>query len=168
MTAAATRRSRFLRALVGARPRGFVLLLVPTILALAIDVALRGRELAGFPCRSVLIYFSSVLLSAGLWILPLALATRLFVPQPGRIPPLARRAGLALFFGVGVLPLTTLSYAGQVLYHRVFHLYMGRDSVRLGIALRDTVRVWFLGWASTSFSEAMLLAGLAMTLAIAC
>jgi len=38
-----------------------------------------------------------------------------------------------------VLPFATLCYGGQALYYRVFHAYVGRDTVRLGIELRGEV-----------------------------
>ena len=50
------------------------------------------------------------------------------------------RAATVAVFGLWVLPFATCSYGGQALYHRVFHAYVGRDTVRLGVALRGTVR----------------------------
>jgi hypothetical protein len=53
-------------------------------------------------------------------------------------------------------------FAGQGLYYRVFHYYMGRDTVRLGIALRGTLGAWLASWgASVALMAVVGLAGTA-------
>jgi glucan phosphoethanolaminetransferase (alkaline phosphatase superfamily) len=118
---------------------------------------LRAREIAGFALQGKAIYGSSLLISAAFWVLPLWFGSKLLAAG-GRRRGLAR-AGLALFLALWVLPFATFCYAGQILYHRVFHSYMGRDTLRLGIALRGTVRDWFAAWGSPLLLSGMLLVG---------
>ena len=148
---------------MGDRPRALLLFLLPTGLALAIDLALRGGALAAYALQGKAIYLSSMLVSAALWALPLSVTAEL-VATAGPARP-ARRVALAALLGLWVLPFATLGYGGQVLYYRVFHSYMGRDTLRLGIALRGTVRDWFAAWGGPSLLAAMLAAGVALTYA---
>jgi len=66
------------RALVGKSPRSLRFLLVPTLLAVAMDVILRGGTLLGYALQAKAIYGSSLLIGAALWALPLWCAARLF------------------------------------------------------------------------------------------
>ena len=130
------------RALGSDTPRALGVLLAPTALAFVIDVLTRGRSLAeviGSPT-----YAASVLLSAGLWALPLWLVARLSRarPRPG-LRGAVSRGGLSLLFLGWLMPLCIFAFAGQALYHRVFHAYMARDTVRFGIAQRAIVGAWF-------------------------
>lgn len=124
------------------RPRALGVFLAPTALSFVIDVLTRGRslvEVIGSPT-----YAASVLLSAGLWVLPLWLAAWLLRvrARPG-LRGAASRGGLSLLFFAWLMPLCIFAFAGQALYHRVFHAYMARDTVRFGIAQRAIVGAWF-------------------------
>jgi hypothetical protein len=161
-------RARLKRALLGDDPRALLLLLVPTALALVLDLALRGRVIVGYALQGKAIYGSSLLISAGFWVLPLWCASRLYawrdVANVRR--RFAARAGLALFFALWVLPLTTFCFGGQTLYHRVVHAYMGRDTVRLGFALRGTVADWFNAWGSSLALAGMMISGFAIAFGV--
>jgi glucan phosphoethanolaminetransferase (alkaline phosphatase superfamily) len=147
---------RLRRFILGDRPRAVLRFVVPTLLAIALDVALRGRSLLVFPPREWLNYFGSSLASAGFWGGPLWLASRLL--PAGRWPA---RVLLGLFAVLFVLPLATFSFGGQLLYFRVFHAYMARDTVRLGIALRGTLGAWMASWGASIVL--MLVLGVAAT-----
>jgi hypothetical protein len=154
------RAARVMRALFGERPRALVLVVAPTLLAIALDFALRARALIVYPPKEALNYFGSSLASAGFWAGPLWLTSRLFLVREGR-SRLAARVALGAFYGLFVLPLAIFCYGGQALYHGVFHAYMARDTVRLGIALRGTLGAWLSAWGGSAF--AMVLAGLVTT-----
>jgi hypothetical protein len=160
---------RWKRALLGEHPRALLLLLAPTALALVVDVLLRGGVLIGYAPQGRAIYGSSLLISAGFWVLPLWCAARMYalrdVADARR--RFAVRAGFFLFFAAWVLPIVTFSYGGQVLYHRVVHAYMGRDTVRLGFALRGTVADWFSAWGSSLALVAMIVSGIGITIGLA-
>jgi len=47
------------------------------------------------------------------------------------------------------LPLATCCFGGQWLYFHVFHAYMARDTVRLGIAMRGTLGAWLAAWGGS-------------------
>ena len=64
---------------------------------------------------------------------------------PGRGP---RGSALVAFFGLFVFPLALFCFGGQPLYFHVFHAYMARDTVRLGIALRGTLGAWLAAWGA--------------------
>jgi hypothetical protein len=149
------------RALLGDRPSVLLWFAAPTALALLLDTATRGRAIAGFATQGKLIYASSLLVSAAFWIGPLSLAPRLLSR-----PSSPARAGLVLFFALWVLPFATCSYAGQALYYRVFHSYVGRDTVRLGVAMRGTVRDWFAAWGGPWLLAGMVASGVGLTLAV--
>jgi hypothetical protein len=68
--------------------------------------------------------------------------------------------------GGWILPFATFSFAGQPLYYRVFHAYVGRDTVRLGIAARGTVGDWFASWGGPWIFLGMALVGCAVTVGI--
>jgi glucan phosphoethanolaminetransferase (alkaline phosphatase superfamily) len=148
------------RVLAGERPRVLLCFVSPTLLAIAIDVALRPRSLLAFEPLQWFNYFGSSLASAGFWGGPLWIASRLFT-RPG----LAARAGLVAFFGVFVFPLSVFCFGGQPLYFHVFHAYMARDTVRLGIALRGTLGAWLSAWGASG--ALMVVAGLVATLVFA-
>lgn len=152
------------RALLGDRPRAVLLVLSPTLLAITLDFVLRARALVVYPPKEALNYFGSSLASAGFWGGPLWLVSRLFLVREGRARLFAR-AGLAVFFGLFVLPLAVFSYGGQALYHGVFHAYMARDTVRLGIALRGTLGAWLSAWGGSLV--AMILGGALVTVGFA-
>ncbi len=154
--------ARARRVLLGDRPRLLLPLVAPTGLALSLDVALRARTLAGFATQGKLIYGSSLLISAAFWALPLWLASRAMRGTPSP----RKRAALVLVFAFWVLPVATCAFAGQALYYRVFHSYVGRDTVRLGVALRGTVRDWFGAWGGPWLLAGMVVAGLVVTGAI--
>jgi hypothetical protein len=167
---------RWRRLLFGESPRALAYLLVPTAFALALDVVLRGGVVAGYALQGKAIYGSSLLISAGFWVLPLWCAARLqaYVTRStqvegarGRAATRAARIVLVAFFVLWVLPLATFGYGGQALYHRVVHAYMGRDTVRLGFALRGTVGDWFSAWGSSLALVLMIVGGLAITFAVA-
>ncbi len=149
---------RLRRALLGDDPRALLPLLAPTALALLLDLALRARVIAGYRLAGKAIYGSSLLVGAALWFLPLWCAARFWS---------ARRGAVAAYFACVVLPLATLGYAGQALYYDVFHAYVGRDTVRVGLALRRTVGGWLLSWGSPARFLVVVLAGLALTGVIA-
>ncbi len=155
------------RVVLGQTPRALLPLLLPTAVAVVMDVALRGGTLLGYAVRAKAIYGSSLLISAALWSLPLWALAWLF----GAIPAAGSRARLALrALQVGLVALlfgfATMGYGGQALYHRVFHAYMGRDTLRLGIALRGTVTDWFVAWGSAALFGALVVAGAGLTVTL--
>jgi glucan phosphoethanolaminetransferase (alkaline phosphatase superfamily) len=155
------RLGRAKRLLLGDSPRTLWLFLLPTVAALALDLALRARAILAYAPQGKGIYGSSLLVSAAFWALPLWLTARL-VGVTGACTR-AARAGLVALLSLWVLPFATFGYGGQALYYRVFHGYMGRDTLRLGIALRGTVRDWFAAWGGPWLMAAMLAAGLVVT-----
>jgi hypothetical protein len=146
---------RSLRALrktiLGRRPRVVLLFVTPTLLAIAMDFALRAPSLLVFPPKEWLNYFGSSLASAGFWGGPLWLTSRLWPARTWRA-----RVGLGVFAALFVLPLAVFAYGGQLLYYRVFHYYMGRDTVRLGIKLRGTLGAWLASWGGSFLVMAAL------------
>ena len=156
------RRERLVRAIVGRHPRRLLSLLVPTGLAVLLDLVLRARTLLGYAPQAKAIYGSSLLISAALWALPLWCAGRLLARRAHR--GAGRTAGLVLVVGAWIFPLATMAYGGQALYHRVFHGYMGRDTLRLGIALRGTVADWFVAWGTPSLLGGVVALGVVVTL----
>jgi hypothetical protein len=150
---------RFLRPLLGDRPFVLFAFVVPTLLAVAVDVTLRPRSIAAFEPLQWLNYFGSSLASAGFWGGPLWLASRLFL-RSGAAP----RAALCVFFVFFVFPLSVLCFGGQILYFHVFGAYMARDTVRLGIALRGTLGAWLAAWNASMIL--MGIVGLAVTVAV--
>ncbi len=152
---------RYKRALLGERPLVLLWLAAPTALAFALDLTIRAGSIAGFAMQAKLIYGSSLLISAAFWVEPLWLACWLMRKASRR----AQAATVAIF-AIWVLPFATCAYAGQALYHRVFHSYVGRDTVRLGVALQGTVRDWFTAWGGPSLFAAMVLVGAVIALAL--
>ena len=151
------------RVLFGDRPSVLGVFFAPTLLAVAMDLVLRPRALAMFPPIDWANYFGSAMAAVGFWAGPLWLASRLFLVS-GR----AARAGLAAFAALFVFPLSFFCYGGQALYFNVFHAYMARDTVRLGIALRGTLGAWLASWgASVALMAALGLAVTALLLALA-
>ncbi len=155
------RGARIARVLVGEHPRALAMLAAPTLLAVLLDLALRGGTIVGFAPQGKAIYGSSLLISAAFWVLPLWCASRLLAADGKRA-----RGGAWLVLALWVLPFATFSFAGQTLFFRVYHSYMGRDTVRLGIALRGTVRDWFAAWGGPWLLLAMVAAGALVSLAI--
>ncbi len=146
------------RPLLGDRPILVLYFVSPTLLAIAMDLVLRPRSLLAFEPLQWLNYFGSSLASAGFWGGPLWIASRLFTKASN-----VARAGLAAFFGLFVFPLSVFCFGGQPLYFHVFHAYMARDTVRLGIALRGTLGAWLAAWGASS--ALMVVAGLVATAA---
>jgi glucan phosphoethanolaminetransferase (alkaline phosphatase superfamily) len=147
---------------LGPAPRSLLPFAAPTLLALALDLPLRGRVLASFALLGKAIYASSILVSAAFWALPLWALARLWTDR-GR--PWAR-AGIGLLVLLWILPFATMSFAGQAIYHRVFGSYMGRDTLRLGIALRGTVGDWMASWGGPWLMVAMVAAGAVVTVGL--
>ena len=161
---------RLKRVLLGEHPRALAPLLAPTLLAIVLDVVLRGRVLAGYAPQGKAIYGSSLLISAGFWVLPLWCGARLYTLRSSAASArgrLAARVGLYVLFAAWILPFAIFCYGGQTLYHRVVHAYMGRDTIRLGFALRGTVAGWFEAWGSSLALVAMVGSGIAITFGIA-
>ncbi len=155
------------RLLLGRKPRALLPLLLPTALAVGMDLLLRGRTLVGYALQGKLIYASSLLISAAFWGLPLWCAGRLGAPPRRRGGSRAATTGaLAVLMIAWVFPFVAMSYGGQALYHRVFHSYMGRDTLRLGIALRGTVTDWFVAWGSRGLLGGVVIAGVALSLVL--
>ncbi len=178
---------RVRRFLLGESPRLLLWLTLPTLGALALDLVLRAGALAGYALQGKAIYGSSLLISAAFWALPIWGVARVLVrtregapggegpvtsargttaPRRGRGPrrPAARswgaRGAAAAIGTLWLLPLVTFGFGGQALYFRVFHAYMGRDTLRLGIALRGTVRDWFSAWGGPWLMAAMAIGGI--------
>jgi hypothetical protein len=151
--------ARLARLLLGPDPRALLWLAAPTLLALALDLLVRARVLAGFALQGKAIYASSWLVSAAFWVLPLVVACRLWRAPRG---PVARVA-LGVLLVAWVLPLATFGFAGQLVYHRVFSSYMGRDTLRLGIVLRGTVGEWFASWGGPWLAAALIVSGVGVT-----
>jgi len=169
-----TRLARLQRIMLGGSPKLLLSLAAPTLLALVVDLLIRGRSLTEYAPQGKAIYFSSWLISAAFWVLPLVLGSRLLLatgyvpssPRPAGRRRTGARVGIVLFFALWVLPFATLSFGGQALYFRVFHAYIGRDTVRLGILLRGTVRDWFVSWGSPLLFVGMLLSGVLVAVGI--
>jgi hypothetical protein len=121
-----------------------LLFFLPTLLAVALDLALRGRSMMVWPPIEWLNYFGSSCASLGFWSGPTWLAARLVRSKR----PTARGA-LAVLVALFFFPLATFAYGGQALYFQVFHAYMARDTVRLGIALRGTLGAWLASWGAS-------------------
>ena len=136
--------ARLVRVLFGDRPRLVLCFVSPTLLAVAFDLVLRPRSLLAFTPLQYLNYFGSSLASAGFWGGPLWLVSGLFLSQKR-----AARVVLGVFFALVVFPLATFCFGGQLLYFHVFHAYMARDTVRLGIALRGTLGAWLASWGGS-------------------
>ena len=146
------------RALFGERPVALLALAWPTALAVVLDMAIRARAIAGFAAQAKAIYASSLLISAAFWAGPASLACWLLLRGTTRA-----RAALGVLLALWVLPFAASAYAGQALYHRVFHSYVGRDTVRLGVALRGTVTDWFDAWGGPWLLGGMVLVGAIIT-----
>jgi phosphoglycerol transferase MdoB-like AlkP superfamily enzyme len=154
---------RVLRLLFGSSPLAILAVVSPTLFAIALDFVMRARSLLDFPPLEILNYTGSTLAACGFIGGPLWLVSRLFLVE-GRARMIAR-AGLVVFFGAVFAPFAFFAYGGQVLYYRVFHAYMGRDTVRLGVALRGTVGAWLSAWGGKVIVMAM--AGIVITLVVA-
>lgn len=162
------RSARLKRVLLGSDPRALTFLLAPTALALVLDVLVRGRVLFDFAPQGKAIYGSSLFVSAAFWVLPLWLVAPLHTMRDtgSERRRLAARFGIAVLFVFWIYPLATFCFGGQLLYHRVVNAYMGRDTVRLGFALRGTVADWFAAWGSLLAFVAMLVGGAAIAVGI--
>jgi hypothetical protein len=159
-----SRWQRARRALFGDRPALIAVWFAPTITAWVLDFCIRAHAIGDYDWLDRVNYFGSSLASAGFWGGPLWLCSRLFLVDGPRRR--LARAGLAAFFALFVLPLAVFSYGGQALYHAVFHAYMSRDTLRLGIALRGTVLEWIDAWGGSRAVLAMLVPGVLMAVAL--
>ena len=155
---------RVLRVLFGDSALAILAVVSPTILAIVLDFVLRARSLLDFPPLEILNYTGSTLAACGFVGGPLWIVSRLFLVREGRARTVAR-AALVAFFALLFLPFAFFAYGGQAAYYRVFHAYMGRDTVRLGIALRGTVGAWMSAWGGKV--ALMALAGIAVTVVVA-
>ncbi|MEO9235515.1 MAG: sulfatase-like hydrolase/transferase, partial [Polyangiaceae bacterium] len=151
------RRARTL--FVGDNPRALWILLTPTLTAILLDVILRAHTILSAQIAGKGTYLWGIVVSAGFWGLPFFLAAKCF-----RSDAIGYRIGRYAFFALFVLPIALFGYGGQALYFRVFRVYIGRDTVRLGIALRGTVGDWFEAWGGPLIFVAIFLIGLAVTL----
>ncbi len=152
--------SRVRRHLLGERPRSLLWLLVPTASALLIDLIVRARAILDFAIQGKAIYFSSLLVSMGFWVLPLWSVARLNVlAGVGGAAGVRARMASWMLRTLFLLPIATLAYGGQMVYFRVFHAYAGRDSIRLGIAARGTVVDWFSSFGGPLFFVGMVVSG---------
>lgn len=104
-------------------------LALPTATAFVVDVLTRGADLANVVGLS---YLASIVLSLALWSLPL------FITGAIR-----SRVVAFVIWIVWLTPLSIFAFAGQALHHRVWHVYMARDTVRFGMSQRATVGAWF-------------------------
>jgi hypothetical protein len=134
----------------------------PTLLAIAMDFAIRGAALVVYPPLEILNYTGSSFAAAGFWGGPLWVASRLFYAR-GRTWRVVARGILGVFIATFVLPLVVFCFPGQAIYHRVFSAYMARDTVRLGIALRGTLSDWLFAWGSPLVVVGMAVAGVGLT-----
>jgi hypothetical protein len=144
---------------LGDNPRALWTLLTPTLTAILLDVILRAHTILSPQVAGKGTYLWGTFVSAGFWAFPFFLAGKLF-RSDGR----GFRIGRYAFFALFVLPIALFGYGGQALYFRVFGVYIGRDTVRLGIALRGTVGDWFEAWGGPLIFVAIFLIGLAVTL----
>jgi len=138
--------SRARHVLLGEHPHALLPLLAPTGLALVLDVVLRGRDFLVFEPHGKAIYFSSLLVSASFWLLPLLVLARFVNARNGPHSTIAR-AGFTLLLVAGALPVAAASFGGQWIYFRTFHAYAGRDTLRLGALLRGGYGAWFFAWS---------------------
>jgi len=96
---------RVRRLLLGDRPRAILLFVLPTFVAVTLDVTLRARSLLVFPLKEWINYFGSSLASAGFWGGSLWMMSRLL---PARRWP--AKVLLGLYATVFVFPLATFSW----------------------------------------------------------
>lgn len=162
--AASSRAKGWAERLLGVHPRALLYVASPTLFAVAMDVLIRGKVFLAYPPLQILNYTGSTLASAGIWSGPLWLASYTFFAR-GRLLKIATALRIA-FFTLVVLPLAIFCYGGQALYHRVFEAYMARDTVRLGIALRGTLKDWLVAWGGPWVFVGLFLAGIPITIAI--
>jgi hypothetical protein len=137
--------------LLGERPRLFLALYAPTLIAVAIDLLVRPRDLARLEGGMRAVYVLSAIGGSGLWAAALWVACRLAAARSA-----GARAALAVLFGGVFLPFAVVAYGGQVLYYHAFHTYISRDTVRLGIRLRSTVGAWLRAWPLGSAAAVVL------------
>jgi glucan phosphoethanolaminetransferase (alkaline phosphatase superfamily) len=131
------------RRVFGERPLALLFLMSPTLLAIVMDVALRWRSMIDFPPKEWLNYFGSSFAACGFWGGPMWLAARLFGSRARYAKP-----ALAAIFGLLFFPFACFEYGGQALYYGVFHAYIARDTVRLGVHLRGTLLAWMQAWSA--------------------
>lgn len=164
MTEPLSRLGRVRRFLLGDRPSAILFIYSPTLLAILLDLVTRPAALLRLSGGMMAVYAGSALAGAGLWGAILWFGSRLFLVREGRFR-LPARVGLAVLFGGLFLPFACFAYGGQALYYRVFHAYISRDSVRMGIRLRGDVSAWLSSWGAAV--PVMLIAGILATAIVA-
>ncbi len=103
-----------------------LLLVLPALLVVAVDIALRGNRLAGLRGRYIFSYGAAVLESAVLWGLLLASAS---APR-GFFRWIA--AGLFVLFA-------TLAMGGQIYFHSQYFVYLNLDATLFGTSVLDSL-----------------------------
>src|SRR5215472_9087224 len=136
-----SRFGRVWRKLFGERPRMAWLLVTPTLIGILIDWCVRPRSLLDFPIKEIVNYVGSSAVGCGFWGAWLWVMSRFLAS--GKLG--LRIVGVA-FFALVYAPFAFFAYGGQILYYRIFHAYIARDTVRLGIALRGTLGAWLSAW----------------------
>jgi glucan phosphoethanolaminetransferase (alkaline phosphatase superfamily) len=161
---------RVRRLLLGDDPRALLFFLLPVAISTAVDLPLRARDMVSWQPHGLAIYFSSLLVGAGFWVFPLALAARVLArhgsDSTSRPKLVGARAGLVAFFTLWVLPVFAFGDAGQWLYFHVFRSYAGRDTLRLGALLRGSSRAWLFAWTTAGGLAFMLVFGAVVTFAL--
>ena len=134
------RRTR--RFFLGDRPRAVLRFVVPTFLAIALDVVLRGRSLLVFPPKEWLNYFGSSLASAGFW------GDRSGSRPPAAGEALAARGSLlALYAALFVFPLATFSLRRSApLLPRLSLPTWRATRCASASRLRGTLGAWLASW----------------------
>jgi hypothetical protein len=130
-------------------PRPWWTLLVfvaPTMVAVVTDLFLRGRVIAQMRPIDWFNYVGSTSVACCFWCAVLWALARISLVTAARW----RRVGWAAYiagFLLVVTPVALLSHAGQPLYYSVFHSYMTRDTLRLGLAMKGTAGAWLAEWS---------------------
>jgi glucan phosphoethanolaminetransferase (alkaline phosphatase superfamily) len=126
-------------------------LIAPTVLAFVVDVGTRGATLVDVAGAS---YLASIFLSLAFWSAPLWAAAA--------IRSSVFRVALWLAW---LGPFSIFVFAGQALHHRIFHVYMARDTVRFGMSQRATLGAWFAAVGGVTIF--LVLGGIGAALAFA-
>ncbi|MBM4357672.1 MAG: sulfatase-like hydrolase/transferase [Deltaproteobacteria bacterium] len=109
-----------------ARRLAALVLLLPTLVVVAVDLALRGSRIVAFPAKYLGSYAAAVLEGAALWTLLLAVAS-------GR-RGLGRWLGALLFVG-----LATAAVGGQIYFYRQYSTYLNLDATLFATSMADSV-----------------------------
>ncbi|MEZ4309916.1 MAG: sulfatase-like hydrolase/transferase [Polyangiaceae bacterium] len=120
-------RARALRSFVRARRRyGFVLLLLPALLVVATDLAIRGDRIVALPGKYLGSYVAAALESALFW------GLLLFVAAHRR--GVSRHVASALFVLLAVCAMGT-----QVYFHKAYATYLNLDATLFGTSFSHSV-----------------------------